>query len=60
MYSVSTQAILQQEGSFMGVLGWAGVERERLLTGTGFLFEELVVMMDAPLCKHTETWQYML
>ena len=44
----------------MVVLGWAGVERERLLTGTGFLFEELVAVMDAPLCKHTETWQYML
>lgn len=54
-----TQATLRREGRFTVVLGWAEVERERLLTGTKFLFEELIVVMDVPLCKHTETWQYM-
>lgn len=39
-------------------MGWAEVERERLLTGTKFLFEELIAVMDVPLCKHSETWQY--
>lgn len=56
---MSTQATLRREGRFTVVLGWAEVERERLLTGTKFLFEELIAVMDVPLCKHTETWQYM-
>ena len=42
----------QIRGAYAGV-GGRGVWRERWLRGTGFLFEVLIMVVVAQICKHT-------